>query len=179
MLNLHVRGVQALITQPKLKRRRPEIAILTVRLGGYPTLLFLLLSPGRAAAFLRVQLAVTGLYLGVSFAASHIGMPVLPRDSRVDFFRRQVLTCRNVRGGALASFAMGGLNYQIEHHLLPSMARPNLAKARTMVQQFCAERDVDYHQVSIGRAWRIVVGYLNHVGLAARTFQCPVTAALR
>ena len=133
----------------------------------------------RAAAFLGVQLALTGLYLGVSFAASHIGMPILPHDSRIDFFRRQVLTSRNIRGGRIASFAMGGLNYQIEHHLFPNMARPNLGRARTVVQQFCAGRDVTYHEVTIVRAWRIVVGYLNRVGLAARAFQCPVTAALR
>jgi len=179
MLNLHVQGVLALITQHGLKRRRTEMLMLAVRLGVYPVLLFVVLSPGRAAAFLGVQLAVTGVYLGVSFAASHIGMPVLAHDSRIDFFRRQVLTSRNIRGGRPASFAMGGLNYQIEHHLFPSMARPNLRKARTVVQQFCSDRDVDYQEVTIGRAWRIVAGYLNQVGLAARTFHCPMTAALR
>ena len=180
MLNLHVQGLQSLITQPKMKRRRTEIGMLTLRLGGYPALLFVLLSPGRAAAFLGVQLALhRASTLGVSFAASHIGMPILPHDSRIDFFRRQVLTSRNIRGGRIASFAMGGLNYQIEHHLFPNMARPNLGRARTVVQQFCAGRDVTYHEVTIVRAWRIVVGYLNRVGLAARAFQCPVTAALR
>ena len=179
MLNLHVQGVQALITQPSLKRRRTEIVMLAARLGAYPVLLFVLLSPGRAAAFLGVQLAVTGLYLGVSFAASHIGMPVLAHDSRIDFFRRQVMTSRNVLGGRPASFAMGGLNYQIEHHLFPNMARPNLGKARVVVRQFCAERDVTYHEVTIVRAWSIVVGYLNRVGLAARAFHCPITETLR
>jgi fatty acid desaturase len=28
-----------------------------------------------------------------------------------------VLTSRNVRGGSLTDVALGGLNYQIEHHL--------------------------------------------------------------
>ena len=179
MVNLHAQGVQALLTQPGLKRRRTEMTMLVVRLGAYPTLLFVLLSPGRASAFLGVQLGLTGLYLGVSFAASHIGMPVLPDNSRIDFFRRQVLTSRNVRGGRPASFAMGGLNYQIEHHLFPNMARPNLALARTVVRQFCADREVTYHEVTILRAWGIVVRYLNKVGLAARAFHCPMATALR
>ena len=48
-------------------------------------------------------------------------------DDRLDFLRRQVLTSRNVRGGRFTDFALGGLNYQIEHHLFPSMPRPACA----------------------------------------------------
>lgn len=179
-LNLHAQSVQALITRPSMKRRWTEIGMLAVRLGGYPALLFVFLSPGKAAAFLAIQLAVTGVYLGSSFAASHIGMPVVPHDSRIDFLRRQVLLSRNVAGGRIASFAMGGLNYQIEHHLFPNMPRPNLHKVRPIVREFCREHSITYNEVSILRAWSIVAGYLNKVGLAARDpFQCPMVAALR
>jgi fatty acid desaturase len=179
MLNLHAQSIQTLVTRRGIKHRWTELTMMLVRLVGYPALLFIFLSPGRAAAFLGVQLAVTGLYLGTSFAASHIGMAILPRDSRIDFFRRQVLTSRNVSGGRVASFAMGGLNYQIEHHLFPSMPRPNLHKVRPIVQNFCANNDIDYNEVSILRAWHIVATYLNRVGLSARTFQCPMVATLR
>lgn len=179
-LNLHAQSVQALVLRPSMKRRRTELAMLAVRLGGYPALLFIFLSPGIAGAFLGVQLAVTGLYLGSSFAASHIGMPVVPHDSRIDFFRRQVLLSRNVAGGRIASFAMGGLNYQIEHHLFPNMPRPNLRKVRPIVRKFCQDSAVAYNEVNILQAWAIVAGHLNKVGLAARDpFQCPMVAALR
>jgi len=179
-LNLHAQSVQALITRPTLKRRRTVLVMLAVRLLGYPAILFVFLSPGIAVLFLVVQLGVTGLYLGSSFAASHIGMPVLPQDSRIDFLRRQVLMSRNVAGGRLASFAMGGLNYQIEHHLFPNMPRPSLRKVRPVVQKFCRDSSIVYHEVTILRAWAIVAGYLNTVGLAARDpFQCPMFAALR
>jgi len=179
MLNLHFQGVQALVTRPELKHRRLEIGMLIIRLGGYPALLLVLLSPGKALAFLGVQLAVTGLYLGLSFSASHIGMAVLPSDARLDFFRRQVLTSRNVSGGGFASFGMGGLNYQIEHHLFPSMPRPHLRKAVPIVQNFCANNDIAYNEVNILRAWYIVASYLNRVGLSAAKFTCPMVAALR
>jgi len=111
-LNLHWQSVHALITNPTLKRRRTELALLVARWGGYAVVLFVFLSPGFAAAFLLVQLAVMGVYLGSSFAASHIGMPILPPESRVDFLRRQVLMSRNVKGGRVASFAMGGLTVE-------------------------------------------------------------------
>ena len=179
-LNLHVQSVQALITRPTLHRRRTEMALLALRLGGYPIVLFLVLPPGIAVSFLVVQLAVMGLYLGSSFAASHIGMPVLPADSRLDFLRRQVLMSRNVSGGRAASFAMGGLNYQIEHHLFPNLPRPSLRRVRPMVRRFCEESAISYQEVSIFRAWALVAGHLNRVGLAGRDpYQCPVAAALR
>jgi fatty acid desaturase len=38
----------------------------------------------------------------------------------------------------------GGLNYQIEHHLFPTMPRPNLGKASHMVRRFCEEHDLPY-----------------------------------
>ena len=63
---------------------------------------------------------------------------------------------RNVRGGPLVDFAMGGLNYQIEHHLFPSMPRPNLKRAQPLVRDYC-----DRHQVvaySRGGAVRVLRG---------------------
>jgi len=179
-LNLHAQSVQALLTRPTLKRRRTELVMLLVRLGGYPVVLFLVLSPGIAGAFLGIQLAVMGVYLGSSFAASHIGMPIVPNSSRIDFLRRQVLMSRNVAGGRAASFAMGGLNYQIEHHLFPNMPRPSLRRVRPIVRQFCADSSITYQEVTIFRAWALVTSYLNKVGLAGRdAYQCPMITEFR
>lgn len=179
-LNLHAQSVIALTTDPTMRRRRIELMLIAARLSVIPVLAFVFLSPGIAGVFVAVQLAVTGLYLGGAFAVSHIGMPVLPATAKLDFFRRQVLTSRNISGGRAASLAMGGLNYQIEHHLFPSMAGPNLPRARAVVQQFCMERTVTYHQVPVYRAWAIVVRYLNVVGLAGRHHvSCPTADRLR
>jgi fatty acid desaturase len=179
-LNLHAQSFHALVSRPALKHRWTELMMMTVRCAGYPVVLFVVLSPGIAAAFLGVQLGLTGLYLGSTFAASHIGMPVMPADSRIDFLRRQVLMSRNVAGGRAASFAMGGLNYQIEHHLFPNLPRPTLRQVRPIVRQFCHDSAITYQEVTIFRAWALVAGYLNEVGLAGRDpYQCPVVSALR
>ena len=179
-LNLHVQSAVALVARRGTKRRAAEIVMMAVRWAAYPAILFVFLSPGKAAAFLGVQLAFTGLYLGSAFAASHIGMPILAPQARVDFLRRQVLLSRNIAGGRAASFAMGGLNYQIEHHLFPSMPRPSLHKVRPVVQAFCREHQISYSEVTIFRAWAIVAGYLNRVGLAGRDpFRCPLVTELR
>jgi hypothetical protein len=42
------------------------------------------------------------------------------------FLREQVLTARNIYGNWFIDFMYGGLNYQIEHHLFPSMPRYSL-----------------------------------------------------
>jgi fatty acid desaturase len=42
-----------------------------------------------------------------------------------------------MRGHWLTDYALGGLNYQIEHHLFPSMPRVNLRHAQHIVKTFC------------------------------------------
>jgi hypothetical protein len=39
---------------------------------------------GMAFAFLGVQLAVFGLYMGASLAPNHVGMPIVPRDAKLE-----------------------------------------------------------------------------------------------
>ena len=75
-----------------------------------------------------------------------------------------MLTSRNVRGGWLTDFALGGLNYQIEHHLFPSMPRPNLRRAQALVTAFCADRDVPYTQTSLLGSYAQALGHLAAVG---------------
>ena len=89
-------------------------------------------------------------------------------------------TSRNVSGGWAATWFMGGLNYQIEHHLFPSMPRPHLAKAREIVREHCAKVGVPYTETTILRSYGIVIEYLNRVGLAARDpFDCPMVGQFR
>ena len=119
-----------------------------------------------AVAFFFVQMAVFGLCLGGSFAPSHKGMPIVPRDMKIDFLRRQVMMSRNVRGGLLVEIAMGGLNFQIEHHLFPSMPRPNLRLVQPIVRAYCAEQDLGYAEAGLFESYGIVIDYLNNVGSA-------------
>jgi fatty acid desaturase len=178
-LNLHLRSIQGLFARRKVEGRWLELGLLGGRFGCYLAIVFWLLPVGMAFAFLGVQLAVFGLYMGASFAPNHVGMPIVPRDAKFDFFSKQVRTSRNVSGGWWATVLMGGLNYQIEHHLFPSMPRPHLARARQLVREHCRANDVPYTETSLPRAWGIVVRYLNRVGLAARdSFRCPVAGQL-
>ena len=180
-INLHYASVKSLVSRRNgpVKGRWLELGLIGGRFVLYLAAVFLILPLGMAFAFLGVQLAIFGLYMGASFAPNHKGMPIIPRGIKVDFFSRQVRTSRNIRGRFWPTALMGGLNYQIEHHLFPSMPRPHLRKARRLVREHCLKHDVPYTEVSLLSSYRTVVEYLNRVGLSARDpFDCPVAAQL-
>jgi hypothetical protein len=116
------------ISPAKIQRRWVEISFITFRLAGFAALVFLVLPPEKAFAFLGVQLGVFGLYMGSSFAPNHIGMPLVSPKLKLDFLRRQVLMSRNISGGSLISVFMGGLNYQIETTCSPPWRDPIYVK---------------------------------------------------
>ena len=161
---LHVASVRAL-TRRAARRRPAERALITLHAVGYLTVVFVLLSPVRAVVFILVQQGLFGLYLGCSFAPNHT---VLDAADQRDFLRRQVLTSRNVRGGWLTDFALGGLNYQIEHHLFPSMPRPNLRRSQALVEAFCQQKGVPYCEASLAGSYAQALRHLNAVGRRAR-----------
>jgi fatty acid desaturase len=165
--SLHAASIRALASRGS-RHRGWEAGLLAAHAAGYLTAVFLVLSPARAVAFILVQQGLFGLYLGVSFAPNHKGMPILDAADRSSFLRRQVLTSRNVRGGWLTDLALGGLNYQIEHHLFPSMPRPNLRRSQAMIRAFCQQRDLPYCQTSLAGSYAQALRHLNTVGKSAR-----------
>jgi fatty acid desaturase len=177
-LSLHASSVRRVFSPEPLRRRPVEISLLTIRLAGYLTLVFLILSPGIAFAFLGVQLGLFGFYMGMAFAPNHKGMPLVPKDVKLDFLRRQVLMSRNIAGNRVLDTVMGGLNYQIEHHLFPSMPRPHLRAASPMIAAYCRSHGVAYTRTGLWDSYRIVVRYINRVGLGERDpFECPLLVA--
>ncbi|MFI6908885.1 fatty acid desaturase family protein [Nonomuraea sp. NPDC050394] len=162
-LNLHVSGFRSL-TNPKLKFKAIEGVLLTVHVVGYLAALFMVLSPVKALIFLAVHQGLWGLYMGSVFAPGHKGMPTLKKGEKLDYLRRQVLTTRNVRGGVVTDIAMGGLNYQIEHHLFPNMPSPHLPLAQSFVRDHCAEIDVPYYETSLIQSHREALQHMHEVG---------------
>jgi fatty acid desaturase len=169
-LALHVASVKSLLQGAQRNRGR-EAVLLIVHAAAYLTIIFLVLPPLPALGFIAVQQGLFGLYLGSSFAPNHKGMPILAEDDNTDFLRRQVLTSRNVRGNWLIDWMLGGLNYQIEHHLFPSMPRSALKHARPIVREFCAEHQISYAETGLFDSYRQALTHLDTVGKTE-----PVTA---
>lgn len=158
-LGMHRSSFQALLGR-RDRGAVVEAILLALHATLYLTAVFWLLSPLRALAFIAVQQVLFGLYLRLSFAPNHKGMPIIEGDSGMSFIKRQVSTARNVTGGRFTTFMLGGLNYQIEHHLFPTMPRPNLPRAQGIVRTFCSEHDLTYCEDSLMGSYRRAVYYL-------------------
>ncbi|MGW0230827.1 fatty acid desaturase family protein [Actinopolymorpha singaporensis] len=172
-LGLYASGVRAL-WRGDVRARAVEGVLLAVHTVACMSALFLVLSPGKALVFLAVNQGLFGLYMGCSFAPNHKGMPLV--EEKLDFVRKQVLTSRNVDGGWFVDRALGGLNYQIEHHLFPTMPMPNLSRAQPLVQAFCEEHGIRYHQTGLVRSYGEALGHLHSVGAGLRASRTPVPA---
>jgi len=166
-MSLHWSSVDA-VWRGETKLRGLEKALLIAHAGAYLAAVFLVLPPVKAIVFIAVHQGLWGLYMGCSFAPNHKGMPTATGVQGWDFLRKQVLTSRNVRGGPWVDFMLGGLNYQIEHHLFPNMPRPNLRRAQPMVQAFCAARGIAYHQSGLLRSYGDVLRHLHSIGAPLR-----------
>jgi fatty acid desaturase len=160
-LSLKRDSIRAL-REGRVKRRGLEAALLAAHLVFYVGALLLVLSPPQALAFVVVHQALFGIYLGLTFAPNHKGMP--HPDGTEDYLRKQVLTSRNVRGSRFVDAALGGLNYQIEHHLFPAMPTPNLRKAQPIVQGYCAEMGVPYEMTGLLDSYGQALRHLHAVG---------------
>ena len=174
MLCLQGLGVRLASLQYLLRSRgkysMAEPLAMAVQLVPYVGLPIYFLGVWQGLLFLLVSQFVFGLYMGSVFAPNHKGMPVLEDDDDddLDFLRRQVVTARNVKGNAITDFLYGGLNYQIEHHLFPSMPRNRLREARKIVKPFCLARSIPYHETGVLRAQLEIIRSLHKVSSPLR-----------
>ncbi len=124
---------------------------------------------GVSAALLN-YVAISGLlgvYLGALFIPNHVGMPTMRADTSPSYVRRQTLTARDFGDSALVAFLAGGLDSQIEHHLLPHIPNVRLRRARAVVRAFCAREGLPYRHTGYVATWREVLAQFDRVGRTA------------
>lgn len=107
---------------------------------------------------------LTNIHFSFSFFPNHLGMPILSKENKLSFVEKQILTSRNIKGGKFHDFILGGLNYQIEHHLFPRISRKNLPEIKSIVRDFCLKMDIHYQDDTLAKAWKDIFIYLNNIG---------------
>jgi fatty acid desaturase len=166
-INLQRTSITFLIKK-KIKNSLPEVSMMALHYVLYFGMVFSRLNLWQGIIFLLVHQMLFGLYLGSTFAPNHKGMPILEKSSQLDFLRRQVITARNVHAHPWNDFWYGGLNYQIEHHLFPSMPRNNLKEAQKIVKAFCQEHEVSYYETSSAQSYKEILSFLHGIGMPLR-----------
>ena len=164
---MHVSSVQFLL-RTKEKLRWVEVGTLCLHAIAFLALLVVMVGPWRALLVIVIDKCVGGFYMASVFAPNHKGMPQIERGQELDFLRSQVLTSRNVRSNPGTDLLYGSLNYQIEHHLFPTMPRCNIRRAHRIVRAYCAELGIPYHETSIYRSYHEILSFLHEVGAPLR-----------
>ncbi len=74
---------------------------------------------------------------------------------KADFVVLQAASSVNFEGGILASMTASGLQYQVEHHLFPTLSHVYYPKVAPMVREFCARHQLPYHSMGWGKVlWK-------------------------
>lgn len=125
---------------------------------------------GKSAAIFLLVTCSCGFFLAIVFGLGHNGMATYNAEARPDFWKLQVTTTRNITGGHgfpqwFVDWFCGGLQYQVDHHLFPSLPRHNLPKAHALVESFCKEWNVTYHEADMVDGNREVLKHLDDVAL--------------
>ena len=95
------------------------------------------------------------------FVLGHSGMAVYPAGHDVSHIRLQVETSRDVVGSnvvsqLLVNWFMGGLNFQVEHHMFPHMPRHNLHKIAERTREICRHHNIQFTETTFLDGYRKV-----------------------
>lgn len=98
----------------------------------------------------------SGLYYGPTFLVNHVGTQVFGPGEQAPFVSAQVRSSRNIVIGRLGDLVLGGLNFQIEHHLFPDLPRFRLRGSSAKVRAFCEGHGLPYEAVGLPKAAALV-----------------------
>jgi fatty acid desaturase len=136
-----------LFTVRCLRGSRRLLEIVLLSLNALVSIIVILPLGWRGLALFVGSQLVASLYLGLIVAPNHKGMPVWTKGTRLSFLEKQVLSSRNVTSHPVWDFLYGGLNYQIEHHLFPTMPRVHFSRARAIIKPFCLAHGLPYEEL--------------------------------
>ena len=81
-----------------------------------------------------------------------------PGKSRGEFYLRQIIGTVNYQTGTnRIDFMHGWLNYQIEHHLFPSLPLNHYQKMQTLVKDICQKHRLPYRQENVFKRLRMTL----------------------
>lgn len=113
-----------------------------------------------------------GFVLSIVFQLAHTVEDTefpLPNDQNKfedEFALHQIQTTANfATGNKFITWSLGGLNFQIEHHLFPKISHVHYPEISKIIKNICQERGINYIDYNtFGRAVKAHVGFLRRMG---------------
>lgn len=107
--------------------------------------------------------ALLGVHLAAVFWVNHIGMPLVTSKDTLGFVEHQVATSRNVKIPQGWDPLFGGLNYQIEHHILPNCPSFRLRELNKLFRPRIEQAGLPYREILWPAAFEEVRRHLSAV----------------
>ena len=104
-----------------------------------------------------------GFLISWVFIQSHNGMTYYDRKT-LGFYEAQAVSTRNMSLDKWTTWFTGGLNYQIEHHLFPTMPRHHLPSIADKIQTIFRIHNIPYITSGILKCTKFLTSYLNKLG---------------
>ena len=105
------------------------------------------------------------MYLFGHFSLSHTFTEVVHRDDDISWVRYATEHSVDIAvGNRVVDWIMGYLNYQVIHHLFPSMPQHRGPEVSPRWATFCKEHDLAYVRMGYCEAWYMMFFNLNRVG---------------
>ncbi len=156
---IQIQGVRALgrelSTSDRCGRSFLDAALLLAHVGLFVALPCLVLSPATVLTVYALRTSIVGIALFAILAPGHYPADAACVDrgaTSLDFARRQVVTTIDFRTGAVGRMLCNGLEYQIEHHLFPTIHHRHLPEVARRVEAFCGRVGLPYRTLSWSRA---------------------------
>ncbi|XJO73374.1 hypothetical protein BDV3_004367 [Batrachochytrium dendrobatidis] len=134
---------------------------------------FLLVHPVRGLVWILLAQLFCGIFLASVFSLNHNGMPVysIKDAQKMEFYEISIRTGRNVDPTHFNNWFTGGLNFQIEHHMFPTVPRHNLKYVAPIVHDICKRHNIPYHCTGFMSGMGEVVGRLGTIARLATKLQ--------
>jgi linoleoyl-CoA desaturase len=141
--------------------------------GVYLVLPILLVGPLKALAGYAIVTFACGVFISVVFQLAHVveNMQFLTPDGHAhqveqEWTVHQIRTTSNfATGNKFISWLLGGLNFQVEHHLFPRISHVHYPQISRLVRETCREFNIPYLEYpSMGKAFYSHLQHLQSMG---------------
>ncbi|GMT35093.1 hypothetical protein PFISCL1PPCAC_26390, partial [Pristionchus fissidentatus] len=132
--------------------------------------LYLLPDWSTRMTFFLVSQLLGGFLLAHVVTYNHYSTVKFPYNAKIlsNYPCLQIYTTRNMQPSPFIDWLWGGLNYQIEHHLFPTMPRHSLPKVMPRVKEFCEEHDIPYLVDDYITGWLLGLEQFGNVAKVAK-----------
>jgi len=117
--------------------------------------------------------AVCGLVLSIVFQLAHVvedaDFPMPDDHNKIDenWFVHQLQTTANFSTRSkIVSWFVGGLNFQVEHHLFPKISHIHYPAINKMVKEVCAKYNITY--IEYPTLWQAISAHLTHLRMVGQ-----------